>query len=60
MHRPLGREIDQQVQALARESLDNAIALLSEHREVMDRLVEALIEEETLDGKRFLALAGLG
>ena len=55
-----GREIDQQVQALARESLDTAIALLSEHREVMDRLVEALIEEETLDGKRFLALAGLG
>ena len=36
MHRPLG-EIDQQVQALARESLDTAIALLSEHREVMDR-----------------------
>lgn len=54
-----GREIDQQVQTMAQQSLDQAVALLGERREVMDRLVDALIEEETLDGPRFLALAGL-
>ena len=54
-----GREIDQQVQQLARQSLDQAVALLRTRRVEMDRLVEALIEEETLQGSRFMDLAGL-
>ena len=54
-----GREIDRQVHRLAQQSLDQAVELLTSHREVMDRLVDALIEEETLDGTRFLNLAGL-
>ncbi len=54
-----GREIDRQVHRLAQQSLDQAVELLTSQREVMDRLVEALIEEETLDGTRFLNLAGL-
>jgi len=54
-----GREIDLQVRHLAQAALDRAIALLACRREEMDRLVEALIEEETLHTDRFLALAGI-
>ena len=54
-----GREIDQQVQELARRSLQRAVELLEPRRIEMDRLVDALIEEETLQGDRFMVLAGL-
>ena len=54
-----GREIDHRVRALAQEALQQAIDLLSSRRQLMDRLVEALIEEETLQSDRFHALAGL-
>ena len=54
-----GRDIDLQILALARESLDRAVELLSQNRAVMDRLVDALLDEETLQGSRFLKLAGL-
>ena len=54
-----GREIDQQVQVLARRSLQQAVELLEPRRIEMDRLVDALIEEETLQGDRFMVLAGL-
>ena len=54
-----GREIDSQVRALALRSLEQAVALLQPRRQVMDRLVEALIDEETLPGDRFMQLAGL-
>ena len=54
-----GREIDSQVRALAQRSLEQAVALLQPRRQVMDRLVEALIDEETLPGERFMQLAGL-
>nr|WP_255477137.1 ATP-dependent zinc metalloprotease FtsH [Synechococcus sp. A15-60] len=54
-----GREIDQRIRELASHSLQQAIALLTPRRELMDRLVEALIEEETLQSDRFHALAGI-
>ncbi len=54
-----GREIDLQVRQLAQTALDQAITLLRCRRDVMDRLVEALIEEETLHTDRFLTLAGI-
>ena len=54
-----GREIDHRVRALAQEALQEAIDLLSPRRQLMDRLVEALIEEETLQSDRFHALAGV-
>ena len=54
-----GREIDRRVRFLAREALQQAINLLKPRRQLMDRLVEALIEEETLQSDRFHALAGI-
>lgn len=54
-----GKAIDEQVRSLAIGALDQAIRLLSPRRSLMDRLVEALIEEETLHTERFMDLAGL-
>ncbi len=54
-----GRAIDAQIRSLAKQSLNEAIGLLESRRETMNRLVEALIAEETLHTERFLALAGL-
>ena len=54
-----GREIDRRVRALAQEALQEAIDLLVPRRQLMDHLVEALIEEETLQSDRFRELAGL-
>ena len=54
-----GRAIDAQIRTLAKQALSEAIGLLESRRETIDRLVEALIAEETLHTERFLALAGL-
>ena len=54
-----GKAIDTCVRQLAIQALNEAIALLETRREVMDRLVEALITEETLSSSRFHDLAGL-
>jgi cell division protease FtsH len=48
-----GKRIDADVRALARHSLDRALALLKPRRELMDVLVERLIQEETIDGESF-------
>ncbi|WP_115015173.1 ATP-dependent zinc metalloprotease FtsH [Synechococcus sp. UW140] len=54
-----GREIDEQIRSLAKDALSEAIALLEPRRDIMDRLVESLIAEETLHTERFMQLAGL-
>ena len=54
-----GREIDGQIRALAKDALAQAVALLQPRRDTMDRLVDALIAEETLHTDRFMQLAGL-
>ncbi len=51
-----GNRIDEQVRQLAVEALDQAVALLSPRRELIDELVNRLIEEETIDGDQFRAL----
>ncbi|MDB4638538.1 ATP-dependent zinc metalloprotease FtsH [bacterium] len=54
-----GQAIDAQIRTLAKNALAHAVALLEARRELMDQLVEALIEEETLSGERFRSLAEL-
>jgi cell division protease FtsH len=51
-----GSRIDAQVQQLARGSLDQAVALLTPRRALMDELVELLIQRETIEGADFTAL----
>ena len=48
-----GQAIDQQVQQLARQALDQAVALLAPRRPLMDELVTNLIEMESLSGDEF-------
>jgi len=48
-----GNRIDGVVRSLAKQSLETAVSLLEPRRELMDRLVERLISEETIDGDSF-------
>ncbi|EAZ88660.1 ATP-dependent zinc metalloprotease FtsH2 [Crocosphaera chwakensis] len=46
-------KIDSQVRTLAEEGHQLARQIIRDNREVIDRLVELLIEKETIDGKEF-------
>ena len=50
-----GSQIDAQVRQLAASALDQALAVLRPRRELLDRLVEHLIAEETINGEAFRA-----
>jgi cell division protease FtsH len=54
--RETGNRIDTLVRSLARESLQEAINLLSPRRPLIDGLVDLLIEQETLGGDEFRAV----
>ncbi len=47
------RIVDYKVRDLAKTALNKAIELLKPRRVIMDKLVDSLIEEETLSSKRF-------
>ncbi len=49
-------EIDNEVVAILKESYDEALKLLRENRELMDKLAEFLIEKETITGKEFMEI----
>ncbi|HET7607209.1 MAG TPA: ATP-dependent zinc metalloprotease FtsH, partial [Gammaproteobacteria bacterium] len=51
--------IDAEVLRIIRESYDEALKLLRMHRKVLDALVVALLEKETLDETEILATTGL-
>jgi cell division protease FtsH len=52
--------IDQEIAAVIREAEVKAEDIIAGNRDKLDVLVEALIDEETLDGKRIDQLLGLG
>ena len=47
-------DVDQEVMRILKESYEEALRLLRENREVMDKLAEFLIEKETITGKEFM------
>ncbi|WP_413172318.1 ATP-dependent zinc metalloprotease FtsH2 [Anabaena azotica] len=49
----IASRIDAQVRLIAEECYDNAKRIIREHRSVTDRLVDLLIEKETIDGEEF-------
>ncbi|MFO7287017.1 MAG: ATP-dependent zinc metalloprotease FtsH [Gammaproteobacteria bacterium] len=53
------RLVDAEVQRLIRESHQEALRLLREHRRELDALVAALLERETLDEEEILEVTGL-
>ena len=48
--------VDEEVKDMLKESYEQALALLRENREVMDKLAEFLIEKETITGKEFMKI----
>ncbi|MCP9809984.1 ATP-dependent zinc metalloprotease FtsH [Cyanobium sp. HWJ4-Hawea] len=56
--RETGNRIDGQVRQLAVDALEQALAVLTPRRALMDALVERLIAEETIEGDSFRALLG--
>jgi cell division protease FtsH len=52
------RLIDEEVSRLLREAEQRATELLSTHRAALDRLVDLLLEKETVDGAEVYAIVG--
>ncbi len=48
--------IDNEVMALLKECYDKALSMLSENREVLDKIAEFLYEKETITGKEFMKI----
>ena len=53
------RLIDDEVRRMVEEAHEDVLALLTEHREQLDRLTEALLERETLDEDEAYEVAGV-
>ncbi len=53
------RSIDQEVARLLREAQDTATKLLRGHRQTLDRVIDLLLERETIDGSDLAAIVGL-
>ena len=49
-------DIDEEVVAMIKESYDQALQMLRENRELMDKLAAFLIERETITGKEFMEI----
>ncbi|MBC8122686.1 MAG: ATP-dependent zinc metalloprotease FtsH [Gemmatimonadaceae bacterium] len=50
--------VDQQVRLIVKQCYDQAIGLLNEHRGLMDRIVDLLLEKETVDGEELRKIVG--
>jgi cell division protease FtsH len=53
------QRVDDEVRRLVDEAHDDALRLLSEHRDDLDALAEALVQQETLDQPQAYAVVGL-
>ena len=49
-------EIDNEVKILLKECYDEAVRLLTENREVLDKIADFLFEKETITGKEFMKI----
>lgn len=49
-------EVDEEVMKMLKEAYEEAKRLLSENRDVMDKIAEFLIEKETITGKEFMKI----
>jgi cell division protease FtsH len=49
--------IDTEVSRMLRQAEERAIGILTEHRDVLDKVVQHLLDKETIDGAEVYALA---
>ena len=52
----ISKQIDEQVRAMVKRCYSETVDIVAANREAMDRLVELLIEKETMDGDEFKAV----
>ena len=52
----ISQQIDEQVRGMVKRCYEETVAVVADNREAMDRLVELLIEKETMDGEEFSAV----
>ena len=48
--------VDEEVMKILKDSYDEAMSLLKENREIMDKLADYLIQKETITGKEFMEI----
>ena len=48
--------VDEEVMQILKDSYDEAMSLLKENREIMDKLADYLIQKETITGKEFMEI----
>lgn len=51
-----GAKIDEEVKAILKNAYEQALAIIREHRDIMDEIAEFLIERETITGKEFMEI----
>jgi cell division protease FtsH len=49
----MASQIDRQIQAIAKHCYEEAIRIVRDHRTFVDRLVDVLLDQETIDGEAF-------
>ena len=54
----MARKVDEAVRRIVQSCYTDTVKLVAEHRACMDRVVEVLIEKESLDGDEFRAIVG--
>ena len=52
----ISRQIDEAVREMVKHCYSETVKIVKQHREAMDRLVEILIEKETIDGEEFTSV----
>jgi cell division protease FtsH len=53
------REVDEEIKAILGRAFDHAVSTLEEHRDALDRLVEALVEKEEIPGQEVVEIIGV-
>jgi cell division protease FtsH len=54
------RRIDEQIHIIISEQYERATAIIKEHREVLNKIAEALLQFETIEGKHVMELLQFG
>jgi len=52
----ISKQIDESVRVMVKDCYKQTYSIISENREAMDKIVDLLIEKETLDGEEFVKI----
>lgn len=52
----ISKQIDESVRVMVKDCYKETYSIISKNREAMDKIVDLLIEKETLDGEEFVKI----